>query len=83
MVIFIVPVSDPHLYRSFRLELVLEGASRPIWSSDRLILASASELSVGLPRGLLTGDSFRLRCFGLGGDGPILLDEFSLRFEDP
>ncbi len=68
-------VPDPEPYPRYRLRIVDRADGGEVWKTDRLVKVGGKWLRLDLPAELFAAGEYELLIYGLGTEGPALLDE--------
>ncbi|HSK78847.1 MAG TPA: hypothetical protein VLQ45_20495 [Thermoanaerobaculia bacterium] len=72
---------DTRPFPSYRLEVLRKDNGRRIWSGEGLTASDLNEISLALPRNLLSPGDYRLLLFGLRDGKAESVGEYDLRIE--
>ena len=68
-------VPDPEPYPRYRLRIVDQADGGEVWQTDQLVKVGGKWLRLDLPADLFAAGEYELLIYGLGSNGPTLLDE--------
>lgn len=77
----ILSKTDTRLFASYRLEILQKDNGRKVWSGEGLTASHLNEVSLALPRDLLSPGDYRLNLFGLRDGKAEPVGEYDLRIE--